>query len=69
MDEVQVFAGSQYDLLVAEVGRLRSELNRERLRNAEIQDQLEGMISDMSLMEDTIRELRGDDPEALDYGP
>lgn len=49
----------RYNILVGEMAELRDKLNTERLRAANLKDSLDGMSTDMSLMEDQIRELSG----------
>jgi len=55
---------SMRDLLRGELEDCRRELNQERQKNAELKEAIDGLITDMSLMEMRIAELTGTD----DYG-
>ena len=56
------------DILRADLEGVRKQLNEERLKNAELHEAIEGLVTDMSLMEARIAELMG--VESLDdYGP
>lgn len=59
---------SQHDLLQEENERLRQELANERIKNANLQDSIDGLVVDMSLMESRISELSGESVQS-DYGP
>ena len=57
------------DILQGEVNDLRTELNARRVEIANLKSAIEGMVTDMSLMEETIRELSGREPGGDDFGP
>ena len=48
---------------------LRLLISELRVENANLKDAIAGMVTDMSLMEETIRELSGREPGGYDYGP
>lgn len=57
------------DILQGEVDDLHVELNAKRVEVADLKSAIEGMVTDMSLMEETIRELSGREPGGDDFGP
>lgn len=57
------------DILQGDYDRVKQRLNAALEKIADLKDSLDGMTTDMSLMEETIRYLSGNDPEASDFGP
>lgn len=58
-----------FDILQGEMADLRRELSNARLKIGEFKDTFDGMVTDISLMEDQIRDLSGQEPGGTDYGP
>lgn len=50
---------TERDLLREQLGESRQELNKLRLQYGEVKDAVEGLVLDMSLMEDLIAQLSG----------
>lgn len=57
------------DLAEDEAVKLRARLTVCLLEKAHLSDQLDEMSTDMSLMENQIRELSGREPGGQDFGP
>lgn len=55
------------DIAEGDVRTLKDNLNNERLKVARLRDSLDGMSTDMSLMEDRIAELSGRRGMTPDY--